>query len=206
MKSYRNTTQSLMSEFKHVMVEAIRRALNSRADVLAKRTASEEYRKKTKLVVMEDMTEGKGPERLYKVNMVDVVEGSSKGDDWIKEMVDFLQESILSKDKAKARKIRLKVARYTIVRGVLYRKSFSGPLLRCLTKDEATKVMNAIHSGVCGNHLGGRNLVDKEITSGYFWLYMMQDAMKFFKICEKCKKHAPLIHQYSEPCHSVVSP
>ena len=118
--------------------------------------------------MMEDMIEGKGPERHYKVNMLDMDEGTSEGSDWMKEMIDFLQESILLKDKAKTRKIRLKAVRYTVVIGVLYRKSFSGPLLGCLMKDEATEVLDAIHSGVCGNHSGGRNLAHKAITAGYF--------------------------------------
>ena len=30
--------------------------------------------------------------------------------------------------------------------------------------------------------------------------------MKFVKKCEKCQKHAPLIHQHLDPCHSVVVP
>ena len=73
-------TQSLMTKFRHVKVEAIRRELNSRADALAKGTACREYLKKTELVMMEDITEGKGMEILYKVNMVDAAEGSSEGD------------------------------------------------------------------------------------------------------------------------------
>ena len=91
------------------------------------------------------------------------------------------------------------------MRGVLYRKSFSSPLLRCLTENEVIKVLNTIHSGVCGNHSGGKSLVYKAITAGYFWPYMMKDAEKFVKRCEKCQKHAPLIHQHLESCHSVVS-
>ena len=90
-------------------------------------------------MMMEDVIKGKGPERRYKVNMVDIVEGSKEGDDWMKEIVDFLQESILPKDKTRARKIRMKATRYTIVKEVLYKKLFSGPLLRCLMKDEAVK-------------------------------------------------------------------
>ena len=68
--------------------------------------------------------------RLYKVNMVDVVEGSSEGGDWMKEIVDFLQDLILPKDRVKARKIILKFVKYTIMKEVLYRKSFSGPFAR----------------------------------------------------------------------------
>ena len=121
---------------------------------MVKGADSGEYKRKTELVMMEDMTKGKGLERYYKVNMLDMDEGTNEGGDWMKDMMDFLQKSILSKDKAKARKIRLKVVKYTITKGVLYRKSFSEPLLRCLTKVEATKVLNAIHFGVCGNHSG----------------------------------------------------
>lgn len=63
-------------------------------------------------------------ERLYKVNMVYAAKGSSEGSDWMKEIVDFLQESILLHNKVKAGKIRMKAARYTIMKEVLYNKSF----------------------------------------------------------------------------------
>ena len=99
----------------------------------------------------------------------------------MKEIMDFLQESILPKDRMKAQKIRLKATRYTIVREVLYRKSFSKSLLRWVMKNEAIEVLKTIHSKICVNYLGGSSLAHKAITAGYFWPYMMQDAMKFVK-------------------------
>ena len=92
----------------------------------------------------------------------------------MKEIIDFLQKSILPEDKVKAQKMRLKATRYALIRGVLYRKLFSGPLLRCLTEKETIEVLDAIHSGVCGNHSGGRSLAHKAITVGYFWPYVVQ--------------------------------
>ena len=127
-----------------------------------------EYSKKTKLMMKEDLIEGKGVERLYEINIIDAAEESSEGGNWMKEIMDFLQESILPKDITKAKKIRMKTARYTIMRGVLYRKSFSNPLLRYLTKNESIRVLNTIHSRVCGNHSGGKSLAHKAITVGYF--------------------------------------
>ena len=59
MKSYRDIAKSLIVEFKHVKVKAVRRELTSRADALAKGVAYGEYQKKIELVMMEDMTEGK---------------------------------------------------------------------------------------------------------------------------------------------------
>ena len=132
-----------------------------------------------KLIMMEDMNEGKGLERPYKVNMVDVGKVSSEGEGWMKEIKDFLRESILPKDKVKARKNKFRATRYTIVREVLYRKSFSCPLLRCLTENKAIEVLNTIHSG-------GRSLAHKAITTRYFWPYMLKDTEKFVKRCKKC--------------------
>ena len=37
--------------------------------------------------------------------MIDVAEESNEGGDWMKEIVDFLQESILPKDRTKAQKL-----------------------------------------------------------------------------------------------------
>ena len=47
MNSYRNTTKSLMIEFRHVKVEANKQELNSRANALVKGAAYGEYLKKT---------------------------------------------------------------------------------------------------------------------------------------------------------------
>ena len=87
--------------------------------------------------------------------------------------MNFLQDSVLPEDKIKARRIRIKAARFVIVEGVLFRKSFSGPLLRSVLKSEANKVLNAIHSAVYGNHSGGRSLAHKAIIARYFWSCIM---------------------------------
>ena len=58
-------------------IKAIKRELNSHTDTLAKRAAFGEFQK-TKLIMMEDETEEKGPERRYKTNMVETNEGSSQ--------------------------------------------------------------------------------------------------------------------------------
>ena len=80
-----------MTNFINVTIKLIRRELNTRADRLAKGATSGEYRKKTELVIMEDTTEGKGPERLYKMNMINIGEVLSEVDGRMKEIMDFLQ-------------------------------------------------------------------------------------------------------------------
>ena len=53
---------------------------------MAKGVATEEYKKKTELIMMEDMTEGKGIERYYEINAIDMGDGIDKKDDWMKEI------------------------------------------------------------------------------------------------------------------------
>ena len=81
MKSYHNTAKSLITEFKHVKIEAVKRELNSRSDALAKGAVYGEYSKKTEQIMKEELTEGKGEGRLY--------EESIEGYDWMKEIIDF---------------------------------------------------------------------------------------------------------------------
>ena len=78
MRSYRDTIKSLLTEFKFMEIKAIKRELNSQADALAKRVASGECQE-TKLIMMEDETEGKGPERRYKVNMIEPAKKATGG-------------------------------------------------------------------------------------------------------------------------------
>ena len=102
MKSYCDTAKSLITEFKHVRIKFVKTELNSRADALAKGATYGKYSKKTELIMKEDLTEGKGEGRPYEVNMIDTKEESNEGYDWMKEIIDFLQESIISRDKTKA--------------------------------------------------------------------------------------------------------
>ena len=66
--------------------------MNSRADSLAKGAIYREYFRKNKLILKEDLVGKDKEERLYEINMIDVLEESNKGCSWMKEIVDFLQE------------------------------------------------------------------------------------------------------------------
>ncbi|KAL6327681.1 hypothetical protein AAG906_022621 [Vitis piasezkii] len=45
--------------------------------------------------------------------------------------------------------------------GHLYKRSFTGPYLQCLSHLEAQYVLAELHEGVCGNHSGGRSLAHR---------------------------------------------
>ncbi|CAL8991898.1 unnamed protein product [Prunus brigantina] len=100
----------------------------------------------------------------------------------------------------------MKAARYAFIENVLFRKSFSGPYLRCLIPSEAEWTLKELHEGTCDNHSGGRSLAHKAITQGYFWPYMAREAEQFVRKCDKCQKHAPMIRRPAEELSPIVGP
>lgn len=62
-------------------------------------------------------------------------------------------------DELQAHQIKIKSARYSMIRDQLYKRSYSGPYLRCLDLEEAKYVLSELHKGVCRNYLGTRHLL-----------------------------------------------
>ena len=99
------------------------------------------------------------------------------GPRWMNAIVTFLKEGKLPDDHKEADKIRLKSARFSLaVEGHLYRRCFTGPILRCVHPSQVEDFLYEIHEGICGSHTGGRSLAHRAITQGYWWPYMQKDA------------------------------
>ena len=82
---------------------------------------------------------------------------------WTTTIASYLKDDILSNEKEATRKIKVQVARFVLIKDVLYKRGFSRPYLRCLGNEEADYVMSEVHEGICGNHSGSRSLVHKLI-------------------------------------------
>ncbi|XP_074299461.1 uncharacterized protein LOC141630571 [Silene latifolia] len=106
--------------------------------------------------------------------------------EWRKPYLDWLQNDILPADKKEARSFRMRASRFILIDGVLFRKSFAGPYLRCLDREESQAVLHTLHSEECANHAGGKSLSNKAQRQGYFWPTMRKDAMEFAKKCDAC--------------------
>ncbi|XP_071739786.1 uncharacterized protein [Rutidosis leptorrhynchoides] len=74
-----------------------------------------------------------------------VVEGVKET--WMTPYLRYLHDRGLPIDNAEARRIRVTAPMYEVINGALYRKSYNGPLLRCLTKDESLKIVKEMHEG-----------------------------------------------------------
>ncbi|XP_059064439.1 uncharacterized protein LOC131856610 [Cryptomeria japonica] len=111
-------------------------------------------------------------------------------------------------DTSKSSRVRIRklATRYILLSDILYRRSYNGLLLRCLTKAEIPVALQEAQSGSGGGHFGGKSLVYKLIHMGYYWQTMEQDSFTFVKKCPQCQQHSNLIRAPAQLLRSQVSP
>ena len=100
--------------------------------------------------------------------------------------------SVLPTDRNRARTLQRQAARYILVDGILYRRGYSMPLLRYISKEKAKELMKEVHKGFCGDHAGGQSLSKKILRQGYFWPTMNEDSVDFVRKCDKCQRFSEI--------------
>ncbi|GAU24437.1 hypothetical protein TSUD_364210 [Trifolium subterraneum] len=120
------------------------------------------------------------------------------------QLIKYLEQ--LSEEKEERVKIKKMAAHYTMVGGELYKRGFSSPMLLCVGETKSRRILNEIHNGSCGSHIGGRSLAGKVTRAGFFWPTLLSDANRHVRSCDQCQRHADLHHAPGEPLQSVMSP
>uniref|UniRef100_A0A0D3A1A7 Integrase catalytic domain-containing protein n=1 Tax=Brassica oleracea var. oleracea TaxID=109376 RepID=A0A0D3A1A7_BRAOL len=120
--------------------------------------------------------------------------------------MDYILEGKIPPNKWEARKLKALAARYCIIESALHKRSVSGPYLKCVHGLVAMKLMKEMHDGSCGNHSGGRALAIRIKRQGYFWPTIIADCEVYSSSCDKCQRHAPIIHQPAEKLSNISAP
>ena len=125
---------------------------------------------------------------------------------WTDPILSFLRDRRLPSSPEEARKVQNRVAWFTVLNSELYKRGFSQPYLRCIEEDETRYVLEEIHEGICGDHMGHKSLVRKIIRAGYFWPTMQQDAAEFVKRCDSCQRYGNVQRVPGEKMMTISSP
>ncbi|GJY30397.1 reverse transcriptase domain-containing protein [Tanacetum coccineum] len=102
---------------------------------------------------------------------------------------NYLEKGKLPEDPVDARTLMEKIGNYTMEDGVLYRKSYLVPLMRCVGPLQANYIIREVHMGSCGMHDGPRHVVAKAMNLGYYWPSMHRDARELIRACDDCQAH-----------------
>ncbi|GKF24589.1 reverse transcriptase domain-containing protein, partial [Tanacetum coccineum] len=135
MVQYLNKVKTLAKSFKEFSIKQIPRSKNKKADALSK-IASTSFAHLNKQVLVEELKE----KSINKEEILDIVE--EEGNTWMTPIREYLTKEILPEDKKKARAVRRKAAKYAMINGTLYKKSFLGPWLRCVGPLQANYVID----------------------------------------------------------------
>ncbi|XP_074346711.1 uncharacterized protein LOC141685516 [Apium graveolens] len=83
-------------------------------------------------------------------------------------ILEYILLNKLPQDMGEARAISYKAKNYCVLENKLYRRGLVEPLLRCLGPEESHTSIVEVHTGICGDHLGGKNLALKIVRHGLF--------------------------------------
>ncbi|GJX43355.1 reverse transcriptase domain-containing protein [Tanacetum coccineum] len=157
-----------------------------------------------KQVLVEELKE----KSINEKEILAVVE--EEGNTWMTPICEYLIKEILPADKKKARVIRRKAVKYTMINETLYKKSFLGSWLWCVGPLQANYVLREIHEGVVHKHTGAYILlffcVAKAIRTGYYWPTMHMDARKLIRECNDCQVHRPVPRNPQQNLSPITSP
>ena len=105
---------------------------------------------------------------------------------WMNPLIDYIANGILADDRNESKKIKIKATRFTIIKGQLFKRSFSGPYLTCIIGEKIMNVLVELHNGEYINYLGARSLAHKALTVRYYLPTMRANSMSYVWKCDKC--------------------
>ncbi|GJY86322.1 reverse transcriptase domain-containing protein [Tanacetum coccineum] len=191
--------KEFISEFKTFSIENIPREDNQKADILSK-LATVPFSHLTKEILVEVLNERSTDAKEVQT----IVE--EEGENWMTPIVKYLEEGIVPSDKNEARSLRSKISQYVIESGVLFKKGYLVPMLRCVGPLQANYIIREIHMGSCGMHIGPRAVVRKAMRQGYYWPTMHADAKEEVDKCDSCQIHSPIPRLPKTHMTSIMAP
>ncbi|KAM6562749.1 hypothetical protein CsatB_022747 [Cannabis sativa] len=179
---YHEKAKYLLGQFQDITLNRIPRSKNGKADALANLAASltlpEE--RDIQITIGERHVLSQSTERVEEENTINLITflDSANENDWRQPIKDYIQKRVLLEDLKKRVDVRRRAPQFVVFNDTLYKRSFDGILLRCLSVEEATHALQETHA----------------------------DAINFAKCCKSCQLHGDFIHQPPQPLRpSIVS-
>ncbi|VFQ79041.1 unnamed protein product [Cuscuta campestris] len=177
MQKYRDLARALLKDLTEYVMEQIPRGENTDADLLSKLTqaAPEHVSKLARIETLEKASIERLSVSLIEEDGQPNLTLVERDDIWMDDLVKYYMTGQFPEDEDRVRKVKLRAPRFQMLDGRLYKRAFGGPLLRCLTRAEAERVIAEVREGVCAAHQMSRTLAQRIILLGYFWPTMNQD-------------------------------
>ena len=106
---------------------------------------------------------------VYEIERILEVEVND-GKPWYHDIQRYLECGELPKEASRKDRVHIQklASQYVNLKGELYKRQTNDIQLKCLRKEEAHKVMEEVHAGVCGPHMNGLNFSRKIVRQGFY--------------------------------------
>lgn len=179
MAAYLAKVQEMLHALWRYTIRQVPRQQNCNANALAKLATT----KDSKLISVVHVDHLETPSISDTEDISNVEEPSG----WMQPIVEYFSSGALPQDKNSARNLLYQIRWYIMKVEILYHRSYSMPLLRCVSNQEVDFILREVHEGFCGDHVGGHSLSKKILRQRYVWLTMNKDALDYVKKCGKCQ-------------------
>jgi hypothetical protein len=73
---------------------------------------------------------------------------------------------------------------YQLIAGKLYTLGLDSIPRRCVLDHERQYILWECHSGVAGDHVGGKAITQKVLQDGLWWATLFKDAKEYVRSCD----------------------
>jgi hypothetical protein len=123
-------------------------------------------------------------------------------DDWRTPLVRYLENP----GHIANRKVRCQALKYVMLDKTLYCRTIDGLLLKCLCLDQSRIAMGEVHEGICGTHQLVHKMKWLLCRARFYWLTMINDCFKYYKVCESCQKFGDVQLAPATMLHPIIKP
>jgi hypothetical protein len=106
-------------------------------------------------IIIEKLTKPsvKAVETLREVDLM-IIDGAEQQleIDWMSPIKAYMDNQPISDDNAEIERIARKSRMYHLIDGVLYRQGANGMMMKYISKDEGSQLLQDIHTKICGAH------------------------------------------------------
>nr|XP_033508984.1 uncharacterized protein LOC117273886 [Nicotiana tomentosiformis] len=136
------------------------------------------------------------------------VEEEFDGNSWFHDIKEYLEHREYPENATHIQKRTLQglANHFFQSRGVLYRRIPDLGFLRCVDANEASRLLEEIHTGTCGPYMNEFVLASKILRVGYFWMTMETNSIKYIQKCHQCQVVADMIRVPPNELNATSSP
>jgi len=107
---------------------------------------------------------------------------------WFADMTNFKAAGVVPKDYdwCQRKKLFKEANQYVWDDPHLFKIGADNLLRRCVTQEEANKILWHCHNSPYGGHFNEERIVAKVLQAGFFWPSLFKDANEYVKRCDNC--------------------